>query len=53
MVAALKLPDFLTVDAFLAWDTPMGSLWQLVDGVPQAMAPASPTHGLIQARWRA
>jgi len=49
MVAALKFPDFLTVDAFLAWDAPMGLLWQLVDGVPQAMAPASPTHGLIQA----
>jgi Uma2 family endonuclease len=48
MAAALKLPEFLTVDAFLAWDAPMGQLWQLVDGVPQAMAPASPTHGLIQ-----
>jgi Uma2 family endonuclease len=49
MVAALKIPDFLTVDAFLAWDAPMGQLWQLIDGMPQAMAPASPTHGLIQA----
>ena len=46
MVAALKIPDFLTVDAFLAWDAPMGQHWQLIDGVPQAMAPASPTHGL-------
>jgi Uma2 family endonuclease len=27
----------------------MGQLWQLVDGVPQAMAPASPTHGQIQS----
>jgi Uma2 family endonuclease len=49
MTVVLKVPDFLTVDAFLAWDAPMGSLWQLVDGLPQAMAPASPTHGLIQA----
>ncbi len=49
MVAALKIPDFLTVDAFLAWDAPMGQIWQLIDGVPQAMAPASPTHGQIQA----
>jgi Uma2 family endonuclease len=48
MVAVLKLPEFLTVDAFLAWDAPMGQMWQLVDGVPQAMAPGSPTHGLIQ-----
>lgn len=50
MIAAQKLPDFLTVDAFLAWDAPAGSLWQLVDGVPQAMAPPSPTHGVIQSR---
>jgi Uma2 family endonuclease len=49
MVAALKIPDFLTVDAFLAWDTPMGQHWQLIDGVPQAMALASPTHALIQS----
>jgi Uma2 family endonuclease len=53
MTAALKLPEFLTVDAFLAWDTPMGALWQLVDGVPQAMAPASPTHGAIHAEMAA
>jgi Uma2 family endonuclease len=49
MVAALKIPDFMTVDAFLAWDAPIGQLWQLIDGVPLAMAPASPTHGQIQA----
>jgi Uma2 family endonuclease len=53
MTTALKLPEFLTVDAFLAWDTPMGALWQLVDGVPQAMAPASPTHGAIHAEMAA
>jgi Uma2 family endonuclease len=34
---------------FLAWDAPAGSRWQLVDGEPQAMAPASRTHGVIQA----
>jgi Uma2 family endonuclease len=44
---ALTLPEFLTVDAFLRWDAPMGQVWQLVDGVPQAMAPASPTHAAI------
>jgi Uma2 family endonuclease len=49
MAAVLKIPDFLTVDAFLQWDAPMGQLWQLIDGVPQAMAPASPTHGQIQS----
>ena len=50
MIAAQKLPDFLTVDEFLAWDAPPGALWQLVDGVPEAMAPPSPTHGVIQSR---
>jgi Uma2 family endonuclease len=48
MSTALNLPDHLTVDTFLSWDAPMGSLWQLVDGTPQAMAPASPTHAAIQ-----
>jgi Uma2 family endonuclease len=33
---------------FLAWTPPAGQLWQLVDGEPQAMAPASRTHGAIQ-----
>jgi len=50
MNAAVKVPRFLTVDAFLAWDAPAGELWQLVDGVPQAMSPPSPTHGAIQSR---
>ena len=50
MIAAQRLPDFLTVDEFLSWDAPQGALWQLVDGVPQAMAPPSPTHGVIQSR---
>jgi Uma2 family endonuclease len=49
VVAALELPDSLSVDAFLAWDAPIGLLWQLVNGTPQAMAPASPTHAAIQA----
>jgi Uma2 family endonuclease len=38
----------MTIAAFLAWDAPPGVPWQLVDGVPVAMAPASPIHGLIQ-----
>ena len=49
MVAALKLPDPMTVEAFLDWDTPKGELWQLIDGTPSAMAPPSPLHGLIQS----
>ena len=44
-VATMNLP------AFLGWDSGDGSgrLWQLRDGVPEAMAPASETHGAIQA----
>jgi Uma2 family endonuclease len=49
MVAALKIPAVMTVAEFLAWDAPQGTLWQLVDGEPQAMAPASRTHGAIQS----
>nr|WP_294519933.1 Uma2 family endonuclease [uncultured Rhodopila sp.] len=50
MDAALKVPEFMTVEAFLDWDAPPGYLWQLRDGVPQAMSPPSPTHGVIQSR---
>src|SRR5579863_808591 len=38
----------MDVAEFLAWDAPSGSRWQLVDGEPQAMAPASRTHGVLQ-----
>jgi Uma2 family endonuclease len=39
----------MDVAEFLAWDAPPNTSWQLVDGEPQAMAPASRTHGVIQA----
>ena len=43
-----RLPHHMTVDEFIAW---VGDgRWQLVDGEPRAMAPASATHGIIQAR---
>ena len=43
-----RLPQHMTVDEFIAW---VGDgRWQLVDGEPRAMAPASATHGIIQAR---
>lgn len=46
MSAANQLP----VDEFLDWPTPDGSdRWELVDGVPVAMAPASDRHGRIHA----
>jgi Uma2 family endonuclease len=44
-----KVPTSMDVAEFLAWDAPGSERWQLVDGQPQAMAPASRTHGVIQA----
>jgi len=48
MNALPKIPYHMSVAEFLAWDAPAPLLWQLVDGEPQAMAPASRTHGAIQ-----
>jgi Uma2 family endonuclease len=52
MVAALKMPSrHMTVAEFLDWDSGdrSGALWQLRDGEPEMMAPASDPHGSIQA----
>ena len=38
----------MTVDEFLKWDSPEGYHWQLIDGVPVAMSPPAPLHGVIQ-----
>jgi Uma2 family endonuclease len=45
---ARKVPAVMDVAEFLAWDAPGPYRWQLVEGEPQAMAPASRTHGAIQ-----
>jgi Uma2 family endonuclease len=39
----------MTAAEFLAWNPPSTQLWQLVDGEPQAMAPANRTYGSVQA----
>jgi Uma2 family endonuclease len=50
MSSASQLPHLMTVAAFLEWETPDGSdRWELVDGIPEAIAPASPRHSLMQA----
>ena len=49
MVAVLKRPEFMTLAEFLAWDAASGSAWQLIDGFPRAMAPASGTHAVVQS----
>lgn len=53
MSAALQIPAPMSLDEFLAWDAPVDAppdaRWQLVDGDPRAMAPASPLHAGIQS----
>jgi Uma2 family endonuclease len=49
-MSAANLHRLMTVAEFLAWNPPDGSdRWELVDGVPVAMAPASDRHALIHA----
>jgi Uma2 family endonuclease len=49
--ARRTLPTRMTIDEFLAWSgSEPGPGWELVDGTPRAMAPASATHGIIQSR---
>lgn len=53
MSAALKLPSHhMTVVEFLEWAgaDQSSTRWQLCDGEPQMMAPASERHGTLQAR---
>jgi Uma2 family endonuclease len=53
MSTALKLPPRMTVAEFLEWepDDRSGALWQLRDGEPEMMAPASDRHGSIQSEF--
>jgi Uma2 family endonuclease len=49
MAIALQFPGFMTLNEFLTWDPPGPYLWQLLDGVPVAVAPPAPLHGAIQS----
>jgi Uma2 family endonuclease len=52
MVALRKhAPARMMLTEFLSWDPadPSGRAWQLIDGEPVAMAPASETHAALQA----
>ncbi|MBX9699332.1 MAG: Uma2 family endonuclease [Acetobacteraceae bacterium] len=54
MSASLKQPVQMTVPEFLAWcPVDDGQRWELVDGVPRAMAPAKIGHGAIQSELAA
>jgi Uma2 family endonuclease len=49
MVVLAKIPVRMTVDEFLAWDSRDERRYELVDGEPRAMAPASTIHGFLQS----
>jgi Uma2 family endonuclease len=40
----------MTVDEFLRWSSDDDGRFELVDGEPRAMAPATPLHGVLQGR---
>lgn len=44
------IPDEMGLAEFLIWDAPGPWHWQLVEGVPEAMAPACPAHARIQTQ---
>ena len=50
MSEAVKVPVYMSVDEFLAWNPGDDATWQLVDGVPQAVAPPGTTHGAMLSR---
>jgi Uma2 family endonuclease len=49
MALAAKIPVRMTVDEFLKWDSEDWYRYELVDGEPRAMAPASTIHGFLQS----
>ena len=50
MVVLAKISARMSVDEFLNWDSGDALRYELVDGEPRAMAPASRTHGTLQGR---
>lgn len=49
MSASAKLPWRMTVRDFLSWEPGDGRQYELVDGLPRAMAPPAVVHGFLQA----
>src|SRR5215469_625289 len=50
MVVLAKISARMSVNEFLNWDSGDALRYELVDGEPRAMAPASRTHGTLQGR---
>jgi len=49
MTAVAKLATRMSVHEFLGWEPRDGLRYELVDGQPRAMAPASTVHGYLQS----
>ena len=49
MSAAIQSPSPMSAAEFLDWHPADCDRYELVDGIPRAMAPPSPLHGAIQA----
>src|SRR3954464_5594274 len=48
MSASLRLPVRMLVQEFLTWEPGDGLRYELVDGMPRAMAPSAAIHGFLQ-----
>jgi Uma2 family endonuclease len=48
MAVLAKIPVRMNVDQFLKWDSGDECRYELVDGEPRAMAPASTVHGFLR-----
>lgn len=49
MSASAKLPVYMSVQEFFAWQPNDGRQYELVDGAPRAMAPPTTIHGFLQS----
>ena len=49
MIASAKVAVRMSIRDFLDWESGDGLRYELVDGEPRAMAPASNAHGLLQS----
>ena len=47
MSASLNIPASMTVAEFLEWCPEDGQRWELIDGIPRAMAPPKVLHGRL------
>jgi Uma2 family endonuclease len=49
MSVVAKVPDYMSVQEFLVWESGDYLRYELVDGEPRAMAPTKTIHGFLQS----